>query len=143
MRSLRDEEVRRWAHGDCHALTAALHIRTGWPVFVLHDSRFRCGPTELFEFGEPVHSGVLCPDGAFLDAYGTQTDLAVLVYRYEEVPGTVGLRPDAAPDLRDVLMLIPSNGPERRSLLREALACADRVLSELAKRPAQHETPSP
>ena len=143
MTALGAEEIRRWAHGDCHALTAALHVRTGWPVFVLHDSRFRCGPTHLYEFGEPVHSGVVCPDGALLDAYGPQTDLADMIVRYEDVPGTVGLRPDAAPDIRDILMLVAATGTERRALLKKALVCADRVIAGLAKHPEQDDTPSP
>lgn len=64
-----DEEAR-WLRKDCHVLTLALHRRTGWPIMTLHDGRISNSRMAMDEAGMLVHSGLVRPDGVFLDARG-------------------------------------------------------------------------
>jgi len=65
-----DPVIKRWGHGQCHALTLALHRRTGWPILTLHDSGVTIDTSYLEEFGSVLHSGVVHPDGDFIDIRG-------------------------------------------------------------------------
>jgi hypothetical protein len=63
------ESVAKWAHRHCHALSMVLHIVTGWPLHVLCDAEF---PDTFVDDCSPlvVHSGVLTPEGRFIDDRG-------------------------------------------------------------------------
>ena len=69
-RDRNDPDVQRWGYDQCHVLTLALHRMTRWPILTLHD-RHRCiSYVRLHEEGDVLHSGVLAPDGRFLDVRG-------------------------------------------------------------------------
>jgi hypothetical protein len=63
------ESILQWAHADCHALTLALHVSTGWEILTLCDGN-RGGSIEDGRHSFLVHSGVITPAGDFLDARG-------------------------------------------------------------------------
>lgn len=48
-----------FSSGQCHAMAAALHERTGWPLHELYD-----------DDGDPIHFYVITPDGRALDING-------------------------------------------------------------------------
>ena len=62
--------VARWLAGDCHVLTLSLHRLTGWPIKSLHDGRVSGGHSPMHGSGFLVHSGLIRPDRAFVDARG-------------------------------------------------------------------------
>ena len=67
----RDPPPSPYSGGECHTLTLVLHALTGWQVLTLHDGRIGGCDNNFPETDSAlVHSGVLSPDGHFVDAAG-------------------------------------------------------------------------
>jgi hypothetical protein len=119
-----DPEVRLWGHDRCHVLTLALHHLTGWPILTLHDRRCGGGNLRLHEDGAVLHSGVLAPDGRFLDVRGLHApeDMERLAELYGDAPW-VSWGCDEPPTEADLLEIVPeADLPSFGVLLDEAEA---------------------
>jgi hypothetical protein len=68
--------VMRFAHGECHSLSCALHLTYQCPVIALID----------VASGHPVHSFALLPNGLGFDAYGVH-EPASIADRYHGLAG--------------------------------------------------------
>lgn len=68
--------VMRFAHGECHSLSCALHLTYQCPVIALID----------VDSGHPVHSFALLPNGLGFDAYGVH-EPAFIAERYHGLAG--------------------------------------------------------
>lgn len=79
--------IMRFAHGECHTLSCALHHTYGCPVIAIVD----------VPSGHPVHSFALLPNGLGLDAYGAH-EPAHIASRYAALAAFNGMT-----DLKGVL----------------------------------------
>ena len=64
----------RYGHGDCYALTVAMHDRHGWDLRILQDRN-----------GDSVHAVAVTPDGIHVDAYGAFVDAADILERWPDL----------------------------------------------------------
>jgi len=119
------EVLERWGASDCHVLTIALHRRTGWPIVALHDGRISGGrQSPLDDYGMLCHSGVLSPDGRFLDIRGMhgRAELETVEDRYVEMPELwarwSGI--DERWSVDDLLAKMPQRGEELERGLMDA-----------------------
>lgn len=88
-----DDAESYFGRGYCHWLAGAIHSITGWPVFTV-DVRL-VGNTHW----QPVHSGVLTPNGTVLDIFGDNTSQAVRDRHRESAVADVRSRIVAGPNV--------------------------------------------
>lgn len=117
--------LARWGHSQCHALTLALHERTGWPILTLHDGRVAYGQRYLDQCGDLLHSGVVMPDGSFLDIRGicSPERMDEVASRYLADVERARWSHDIRPDARDLAEML-----DRHDLLVVALEEAHSVV---------------
>jgi len=128
-----EDHLKRWGAGDCHVLTIALHRRTGWPIATLLDARI-CGGGygEINQYGFLVHSGVITPDGSFMDIYGVhdREGLAAVEDRYlDEYDRPRWLGRDPVVPECDLLEVLTIEGEELEEALKDAEAAIDAYLA--------------
>jgi len=121
-----DPVIRRWGHGQCHALTLALHRRTGWPILTLHDRDVQIDTSYLEEFGSVLHSGVVHPDGNFIDIRGKHDAEAMeRIAAYYVDPGRARWAYEAQPGEMELI-----ESMDRHDLIPGAVAEADEVIED-------------
>lgn len=145
--------IRRWGGADCHLLTAALAYETGWPISTLHDTRQPGNGGWLERFGAVLHSGVLAPDGRFVDLTGIhdaegQRDLIRIhsgrLYITDDFP--VMFRPGLEAEIDDLGPLLRRPAPDVDEGLKEAMRFVlarllPAIRAELAPKPEIEPSP--